>query len=31
MKKDEISSRKADWNSAMNKINEDLLKIIWWK
>ena len=31
MKEDEVNSRKADWNSAMNKVNENLSKAIWWK
>ena len=29
MKEDEIGSRKADWDFAMNRINEDLSKTIW--
>ena len=31
MKEDEVDSRKTDWDSAMNKVNEDLSKAIWWK
>ena len=29
IKKDKINSREADWDSAINKINENLLKAIW--
>ena len=28
MKENEIDSRETDWNSAMNKVNENLLKAI---
>ena len=31
MKENEINLRKTDWNSAINKINKNLLKTIWWK